>query len=378
MELSGNLKRLRKERDMTQEELADLLGISFQAVSKWERGESYPDITLLPAIAGYFSVSIDELLGMTVQANKEKRGAVLKAWQKLVIPPDWSRAAAAEYLRKQMRNFQHDWELWLKLAFCLDGMFEAGLPLTTEADHLEAIEIYERILRFCVDDAIRMNALTGLARVYRNMGQLDKAVEAARKLPSYVNSQEHTLPALLSGEEQIQQYQFILTGITSWFMSITQSLALEDKFGYTLEERIRLLEKGIALHDLMTDSGDAPFLPGTMKNFYTLMANLSFEAGQPDRALAYLDTAADYALKWSALGREHQYTSVLLNRRNRNSQWALDPLDNPIESLLFVLTSRTAEKDWPALDPYRNDERLIRIIEKLTPYIENTASQKIP
>ena len=44
---SENIKQLRKERDLTQEALADFLGVSFQAVSKWERGESYPDIEIL-------------------------------------------------------------------------------------------------------------------------------------------------------------------------------------------------------------------------------------------------------------------------------------------------------------------------------------------
>lgn len=48
---SENLKRLRKEKNITQETLADYLGVSFQAVSKWEWGETYPDITMLPALS---------------------------------------------------------------------------------------------------------------------------------------------------------------------------------------------------------------------------------------------------------------------------------------------------------------------------------------
>jgi len=59
------ISRLRKEHNMTQMELADLLGISFQAVSNWERGNSMPDITKLPGLAELFGVSIDELLGQT-------------------------------------------------------------------------------------------------------------------------------------------------------------------------------------------------------------------------------------------------------------------------------------------------------------------------
>lgn len=57
------ISELRKENNMTQMELADKLGISFQAVSNWERGNSMPDISKLPELAELFGVSIDELLG---------------------------------------------------------------------------------------------------------------------------------------------------------------------------------------------------------------------------------------------------------------------------------------------------------------------------
>lgn len=55
--IGDNLKRLCKGQNITQEELAASLGISFQAVSKWERGDTYPDITMLPALANFFSVT---------------------------------------------------------------------------------------------------------------------------------------------------------------------------------------------------------------------------------------------------------------------------------------------------------------------------------
>lgn len=57
-----NFKKLRKQKDITQEKIAEELGVSGQAVSRWELGICYPDLELLPAIANYFEVSVDTLL----------------------------------------------------------------------------------------------------------------------------------------------------------------------------------------------------------------------------------------------------------------------------------------------------------------------------
>ena len=66
-----NIKRLRRSRDLTQEALADALGVSSQSVSKWECAYGYPDITQLPAIANYFGVTIDELLSNDEDGRKK-------------------------------------------------------------------------------------------------------------------------------------------------------------------------------------------------------------------------------------------------------------------------------------------------------------------
>ena len=73
------IKRLRRERDLTQEALADALGISAQSVSKWECAYGYPDITQLPAIANFFGVTIDELLGNDSYGKEEDRK---RFWEK--------------------------------------------------------------------------------------------------------------------------------------------------------------------------------------------------------------------------------------------------------------------------------------------------------
>ena len=63
--IGENIKRIRRERNLTQEEVATHLGISFQSISKWERGDGYPDITMLPVLSNYFGISVDDLLGVS-------------------------------------------------------------------------------------------------------------------------------------------------------------------------------------------------------------------------------------------------------------------------------------------------------------------------
>lgn len=72
IEICDNIRRLRREKNMTQEMLAELLSVTPQAVSKWERAERYPDITILPTIANCFGVSVDMLLGNDKTRNEEK------------------------------------------------------------------------------------------------------------------------------------------------------------------------------------------------------------------------------------------------------------------------------------------------------------------
>ena len=71
--IGDNIKLLRKAKGVTQEELAEAVHVSFQAVSKWENGGA-PDIDILSGLATYFGVSIDELMGFKLNAmtNKER------------------------------------------------------------------------------------------------------------------------------------------------------------------------------------------------------------------------------------------------------------------------------------------------------------------
>lgn len=70
--LAVNIAEHRHQCKITQDELAEFLGVTKASVSKWENGQSYPDITLLPKLASYFNISIDQLMGYQAQMPKEK------------------------------------------------------------------------------------------------------------------------------------------------------------------------------------------------------------------------------------------------------------------------------------------------------------------
>ena len=72
LNLGKTIRELRHRDGRTQDALAEALGVTAQAVSRWESGSSYPDMENIPAIANYFHVSIDELFGYTVSTGKGK------------------------------------------------------------------------------------------------------------------------------------------------------------------------------------------------------------------------------------------------------------------------------------------------------------------
>lgn len=71
LKIAENIVRLRHEKKITQERLAEFLGVTKASVSKWETGQSMPDILMLPQLATYFDVKVDELMGYVPQLSKE-------------------------------------------------------------------------------------------------------------------------------------------------------------------------------------------------------------------------------------------------------------------------------------------------------------------
>ena len=101
IQLSENIRTFRKERGLTQEQLAEVLGVTVGAVYKWEAGLSVPEITTLVEIADFYDISIDVLLGYEMKDNR--RESVLKRMMKSLGQKDMN---GLQKQRKLLRSIQ--------------------------------------------------------------------------------------------------------------------------------------------------------------------------------------------------------------------------------------------------------------------------------
>ncbi|MDR0915970.1 MAG: helix-turn-helix domain-containing protein [Oscillospiraceae bacterium] len=190
--ISENLKKLRISREITQDALAERLGVSAQSVSKWERGDNYPDITMLPAIANFFDITVDELLGMDVIRN-EKRVADLKSRTYELLSTGMQDELIERWreLASDMPN-NYEVQLWYanQLVNTMIYYDPANDTSVYDAPKRAAVPIFERILENCTDDYIRMQTISPLLSVYADLGELDKARALADRLPNAMQSRE--------------------------------------------------------------------------------------------------------------------------------------------------------------------------------------------
>ena len=118
LKLGENIRTLRLQHKLTQEQLADRLGVSYQSISRWENGVTYPDIEFLPAIAKHFSVTTDYLLG---QDNVEKRRRIRKQIQSISKMGEGDKDAIIDIIRtcrREQDNGEYFVDICCHLRYC--------------------------------------------------------------------------------------------------------------------------------------------------------------------------------------------------------------------------------------------------------------------
>lgn len=240
LQIGKNIRRLRRKRDFTQEEMAAHLGISFQSISKWERGEGYPDITMLPVLARYFQVTLDELVGMDEWEATETYEAINRTWEEN-RKKGWHRENA-ELMRNALKQFPNDALLLVQLSSSLHRMGETE---EEKAAFLrEAIDLEEQILRYGDDSEIRNATQFNICFSYWKNGDCEKAIAHARKLPNLYKCQENALVHFLQGEEKHAVARQALVPL-NWAMQLHLN-ALADT-----EQNDQWRIKARQIHDLL-------------------------------------------------------------------------------------------------------------------------------
>jgi len=200
LSIGKSIKTLRKEKDLTQEQLAEIFGVSFQAVSKWETGAAYPDIEMLPGIARFFGVTTDELLGVDVSRIEEEiREVVDKVTAMFNERPfdcEKNYVPALSLLRKAVAKFPMSEELQYCLAWALRGNTwlycrDDFDPVRGDALQEEAICIYQKLIETTKNATMRLKAMQDLVHC---LDEFDpRALPCAQQLPAFEFCREYVL-----------------------------------------------------------------------------------------------------------------------------------------------------------------------------------------
>ena len=175
MNIGAKIKELRREKKVTQEELAEYLHISSQAISKWETGASSPDIDMLPKLAIFFGTSLDHLLDFDQsQVDAAVEALVTESGRGSGGDPARSEA----FLRKALEKYPNN---DLLLTCILEDMQEQNGDGSRSG---EILEIGERILACTRDDELRIDVLRILAETYHGLGEQAMAESYLEKIPA--------------------------------------------------------------------------------------------------------------------------------------------------------------------------------------------------
>lgn len=334
LNLGEKIRGLRKRDKRTQEALAEALGVTCQAVSRWEAGYSYPDMELIPSIANYFGITIDELFGYE-NDREEKISAIIEKINSFNIKSrsddDWVDECVS-ILREGLIEFPQNERLLIVLA---ETLWESGwrrqeewlsydkngfIQYSYDREHknkywIESGKICEQIINNTKDNSIFTRAIAILVPLYRNFGKYDVAISYANQMPPIQKCREYLLTEGTDGKLSAKYIgDFLLKSAREFSEQLIFSL-VSNKHNYESDMPIEKVKGAIAIFALICDDGNMGEYHDFVSKLYLYLSRLEWERGYHNDAFASLDKALEHARSMERLcdGKEHTLTAPLVS-----------------------------------------------------------------
>ena len=234
--IGANIKRLRMAKNLTQEQLAEAMHITCAAVSKWERGDTFPDITMLQPLAYYFDVTLDELMGYNREKIQKSIDDIIELYKKY---KNSDNTKAYEIISKAYHDYPNNYLIMHYYMWHLAGDMADNDPQMILTHKDELLAICDKILDGCKEGVLCLNAWNMRAKIFHAEGKTEEALEIYKtKFVDWYNTSEHKTEQLFSKESN-EYYYFVQKNMYELF-----DLAA-DKLGRTVffDEYLSIKEK---------------------------------------------------------------------------------------------------------------------------------------
>jgi len=346
---------LRRVNGVTQESLATALGVTAQAVSRWEAGATYPDMELIPSIANFFGVSIDRLFGYSSE-REEKISAILRRIDEL-NDESWRNDTHLDecisLLRGALQEFPENERITNRLALLLkqagwtrhhewlsygeDGHLHSDFDRHRKNPYwAEAIELFQRLSIHAVDREIRYSAAGELVLLYRTIGDVEQARIIAESMPDVTLSREIMLATAADGPEQTARHAEACIALLRAFREQFVYALVNERSNFDTKMPVQKIQGLIAVFELLFSDGNMGPQHAGVCDLYLYLSRLQWEFGYKDEAFESLESALMHAKRFDALTEHDQYTAPIV-RHARLRQPTVKPGD----------LTRNLPNDWP-------------------------------
>lgn len=351
--IKDNLRKLRREKGITQEQLAVHLNITQQSVGKWERGEGFPDISLLPEIALYFGVTIDDLLGVGEARIKERVAAYQQESHDL-----WNKGDVAANIalwEKAYTEFPSNDQVKYHLMNVLVYEFWSDVPRRDDtADRI--IALGEDLLAHSADGDIRAGVIQTMCFTYDQIGDKEKAKEYAMMQGSYWTTCNELLTSVLTGDELLNQCQCNIQTLADLLTINVNILARSDR--YTTEEKLRIYRFCVDLMKMVYEGENYGFYACRVAEFHFNIARIYADQKNTKGCLAELDAMIDHTVYYDTYSNG-KYVGLLVNRQEYSRK-------NNTKNYTESSSSRClSDLQNPIFDFLRDEPRFIELTNRL-------------